>query len=148
MAPAQRDPLSVRYDTAARRVLLASIRKQQSGRPGWTYIWVASPGHEVRDLDPGGLTRHERAFRRSLFYPVVQIPRRMYQPQQWSLRTEMVDGFTRRGSRYGRWCRVRIYRYGSGYRKVARSPASSYVNNPALRSRLGEDGVRVIPRVA
>ena len=148
MAPVQRDPLSVRYDAAARRVLLASIRKQQSGRPGWTYIWVASPGREVRDLDPGGLTRHERAFRRALFYPVVQIPRRQGIPQQWSLRTEMVDGFERRGSRYGRRCRVRIYRYGSGYRKVSRNPASSYVNDPRLRSRLGEDGVRIIPPAA
>ena len=145
---AARDPLSVRMDTQAWRVLMRARRKHRDQDYGWLRVWVPSPARELRDLDPGGLTRHERAFRRALYYPVVQAPRRLGQPQVWSLRTEMVDGFVNRRGRWGRWCRVRLYRYGSGYRKAAGSPRTSYVNNPELRSHIGDGGVRVIPRAS
>ena len=144
---ARRDPLSVQMDRQAWRALMAARRKHREGG-GWVRVWVPSPARDLRALDPGGLTRHERAFRRALYYPVVQAPRRLGQAQVWSLRTEMVDGFVNRRGRWGRWCRVRLYRYGSGYRKVASSPRTSYVHDPSLRSQIGDGGVRVIPRAS
>ena len=148
---ARRDPLSVPMSAApngtAWRALMRARRKHREGG-GWIRVWVPSPAHELRRLDPGGLTRHERAFRRALYYPVVQAPRRLGQAQVWSLRTEMVDGFVNRRGRWGRWCRIRLYRYGSGYRKAAGSPSTSYVNDPSLRSTIGEGGVRIIPRAS
>ncbi len=155
MAPVQRDPLSVAYDTYAHRMLMRARRKHQSGSPGWTYVWIASPGHEVRNLDAGGLTRHERAFRRALYYPIIQLPRQQARRTGstplyvWSLRTEMVNGFERRGSRYGRWCRLRLYRYGARtYTAAEKRRGPGYTSDPALRSYIGEGGVRVIPRAS
>ncbi len=141
-----RDPLSVAYDRTARRVLLAAIARHRAGG-GTVQIWVASPGHEVRRLDAGGLTRHERAFRRALYYPVVQTPRRNQTGQVWSLRVWPPGPFERRGGRYGRYHRVRLYRYGArGYVAAERRRGPGYTVDAARRSYVGEGGVRVIPR--
>ncbi len=143
-----RDPLSVRMDPVARQILLAAIRRHRGGG-GWLRFWVPSPARELRDLDPGGLTRHERALRRALYYPVVQVPRRMGTPQVWSLRTEVIDGFVNRGGRWGRYHRARLYVYGArGYSSAERRRGPGYTRDPSKRSYVGPDGSRVIPRAS
>jgi hypothetical protein len=111
----QRDLLSIGYDTASRRALVRAIRK----RPAGHQIFVQSPGREFSDVDPGGRTRHERAFTRSLYYHVVQIPRRQNVPQEWSLRLRW-GKIENRGGRYGRRVELRMFPASAGYRHVQR----------------------------
>jgi hypothetical protein len=126
---AERDPLSKRYDTMARRVLVAAIR----ARPSAYRVFVESPPREFRDTDQSGRTQHERAFTRSLYYHVVQIPRRRREPQQWSLR--LVWGpIERRGGRWGRRVTLRMFTVASGRRHTRKRPGTSYVERPELRS--------------
>ncbi len=141
--PVPRDPLSVAYDSAAVRVLNRAVRRHRAGG-GYVRTFVVSPGRELRALDPGGHTRHERAFKRSLYYQVVQVPRRLRQPRVWSLRIEY-GPWERRGGRWGRVWRLRLYLYGSGYRRIERTGGryGSYVSDPALRAQPGH-----IPRTA
>jgi hypothetical protein len=75
--PFERDPLSVRYDPAAGRLLGQAIAS-----PGkWVYTTIArpSPGPRTRQwlrshgitldsTDAGGLTSYERAYQRSLYW--------------------------------------------------------------------------------
>ena len=75
---AVRDPLSVRYDGATRDLLERAARASRSRRA--VIAWVPSPRGEVRRLDRGGRTAHERAWTRSMYYQ-VRIP-----PRRWSLK--------------------------------------------------------------
>jgi hypothetical protein len=126
---AERDPLSVRYDRSARRLLLAAI----GARPRGATMWVASPGRAFRELDSGykfQLTANERAITRAVYYQCKQ------QPRHWS---PVVD-WLRIENRHGRWgriLRVRLVRYGSGYSHASKRPRTSYVNRPELRSTPG-----------
>lgn len=114
--PPSRDPLSVKYDRTARHVLLTAIRAHQANprQPRAARVWVHSSGAEFRDLDRGGRTASERAFMRAVYYQITKTGR-----QVWSAKLEW-GRVERRGSRYGRHLRVRLFRYGSGYRAASR----------------------------
>lgn len=57
-----RDPLSVRFDTAADALVTRAI----AARGGWVRTWVPSP--RDAETDPGGLTHRERAFLQAVYY--------------------------------------------------------------------------------
>ena len=79
----QRDPLSVRYDDMAGKLLGRAI----SARPSWVTMTVARPGPvgpKTREwlrshgilldvIDDGGLTTYERAFQRSLYWNAKRL---------------------------------------------------------------------------
>lgn len=80
--PYERDPLSVRYDAAAGRLLGRAI----AARRAWvtTVVAAPSPGPRTREwlrargitlmaLDDGGLTAYERAFERSLWWNAKRL---------------------------------------------------------------------------
>lgn len=54
----RRDPLSVRFDASADKLVTRAIE----ARGAWVTAWVPSPEAERDELDDGGLTHHERAF--------------------------------------------------------------------------------------
>jgi hypothetical protein len=130
----QRDPLSVRYDRSARRALLAAIRAWRAGGKTAT-AWIASePPSQFRNLDTGGRTGSERAFTRACYYQVFKIPRNLGVRPQWSLKLTW-GPVERRGSRYGRTVTLRMFRYGSGYAKVAKNPRQSWILDDAKKAR-------------
>lgn len=133
MPGAQRDPLSVRYDRAARRLLTGAVAAHQQGKRGGVVAFIASPGREFADVDKGGRTKHERAFTRACYYLVMKVPQHRGVPQQWSLKLEW-GPIERRGARYGRLVRARLFLRSSGARHAAKNPGGSWRDNPALRS--------------
>lgn len=135
----ERDPLSVDFDPAVRRALNEARRKAP---PRSVVRFVASPIAEFRDLDKGGRTYHERAFQRSAYYQVFKVPRNEGVPPQWSLKVTW-GKIERRGGRWGRTVRLRLYQYGRGYSHIGRQRSSdAYVTNEALRARPGVIGGR------
>jgi hypothetical protein len=133
MPGAQRDPLSERYDAAARRLLTAAVAAHQQGRRGGVVAFIASPPREFTSTDKGGRTAHERAFTRAAYYLVMKVPQHQGVPQQWSLKLEW-GPIERRGRRWGRVVRARLFLRSSGARHAAGRPGSSWRDNPALRS--------------
>ena len=119
--PAKRDALSVKYDTTARHVLLTAIRGHQLNprQPRAARVWVHSPVREYRDLDHGGRTASERAFQRSVYYQTWRQPINAGIPPTWAPDFQW-GKVERRGRRYGRWLRIRLYLHGSGRRHVDR----------------------------
>jgi len=108
---ARRDPLSVRYDLAARRVLLAAMR----ARPGRARIWVGSPGRQFRDLDRGGRTANERALTRAIYYQTWRVPINLDVPVEWSPDLEW-GPIENHAGRYGRYLRLRLFTKAGGDR--------------------------------
>lgn len=125
----ERDPLSVRYDRTARRVLERAVEARQLGKGG-AVTFVASPPGEFRELDRGGRTRHERAFTRSAYWHV-----RFADPRYYSLKLTW-GPLENHAGRWGRRVAVRLFLYRSGYRHASASP-SSYINDPSLKSEIG-----------
>lgn len=126
--PRERDPLSVRYDRTTGIALRAAIKV----RPREQAVFVATPGPNLRQKDRGGLTVNERAFTRSAYYRVRSAPINAGQPVQWSLK--MTWGkLERRGSRYGRVVKLRMYAYGSGRAHVRQHQRTSWAEHPELR---------------
>lgn len=134
--PAERDPLSERFDTATRRALNEARRKAP---PRTADRFVASPPREFRDLDKGGRTAHERAFQRSAYYLIFKVPRNDGVPPAWSLKITW-GKIERHGGRWGRRVRLRLFPYGRGYRKVLRNHETSYAEHEYLRARPGQIG--------
>jgi hypothetical protein len=137
--PAARDPLSVRYDRTARHILLTAIRAHQHNpdAPRAAKVWVHSPGHEYRHLDRGGRTASERALTRALYYQTWRQPINAGVPPTWSLKLEW-GRVERRGSRYGRHLRVRLFLARSGARHAASTgERKQWRANEALRSTPG-----------
>ena len=114
-----RDALSVAYDARVRRVLLRAIlaRRERKAVP----VFVASPPRDFRHLDRGGRTAHERAFTRSAYYQVFRVPRMAGELPYYSLKLTW-GPITFRNGRWGRVVRVRLFRYGSGYRHAQTRP--------------------------
>lgn len=93
----QRDPLSVRYDAMAGKLLGQAIRA-----PGrWQYLEVARPkpgprtlawlrqhGITLDRLDAGGLTSYERAFQRALYWNAKQLGISVTRSPTYSLQRE------------------------------------------------------------
>lgn len=131
-----RDPLSVRYDGAARLALHRAIIAQRSGKG--VRVRINSPGPELRRLDVGGLTAHERAFTRACYYPVFKVPRNAGVKPRWSLKMTWDKGWARKGDRYGRQVTVRLYRYGAGRRHAEKH--AQWITNDAARATPGQVG--------
>lgn len=126
---AQRDPLSVAYDGAARRVLLDAVRAHKHNKG--TVTWVQSPAREFREADAGGLTAHERAFQRACYYQVDKVGAKV-----WSLKLTW-GHLEKRGRGIGRVARLRLYRPGSGYRHIAARPGKAWWPDVAKQSKVG-----------
>lgn len=124
--PPQRDALSVRYDRTARHILLTAIRAHQQNprQPRAARVWVHSPGREYRDLDHGGRTASERALMRAIYYQTWRQPINAGVPPTWSPDLEW-GRVERRGGRYGRHLKVRLYLARSGHRHASGKPAKS-----------------------
>jgi hypothetical protein len=142
VAAFQRDPLSARYDTAARRALVAGIRAWRAGR-GSVRVFIVSPGPQMRDLDRGGRTRNERAFTRACYYHVIQVPRQQARARglptyeariDWSLKLTW-GPVENRGGKYGRQARLRMFTKRGGHRHVKRNKGTAYTEHPELQSR-------------
>jgi hypothetical protein len=134
---ARRDPLSTAYDAYWRGIAIRAIRSGRTLR-----VWVASPSGEFRHPDPKGRTRHERAFTRSGYYLLWRAPINAGEIPAYSLKLTWGPDDERQPSgtgRIARWCNVRVFP-----RSSARVRGERW-NTDANRSRLGEDGRRVIP---
>ena len=134
--PFERDPLSVRFDGPVRACLLEAAGKKP---PRTAERFVSSPVAEFRAPDKGGRTAHERAFQRSVYYQIFKVPRNEGIAPAWSAKVTW-GKIERRGTRWGRAVRVRLYQYGRGYAHVAARPASSYTADDALKARPGVPG--------
>lgn len=103
-----RDPLSVRYDAAARQVLIRAIRASKNGQ-GVT-LWIASTRAELRNPDAGGRSAHERAFSRAAYYDVFRRPLNAGTVPDWSLKLTWGDELRPSGQgRMARPVRVRVW---------------------------------------
>ena len=114
--PAVRDPLSVTYDAMVRRVLLAAMREgtrvvNGRRRPRIAAVFVESRPAAFRSLDKGGRTKYERAFTRSVYYQLYKVPINQGMDPDWSPRLDW-GKIERRGTRWGRVVKVRLFMYG------------------------------------
>jgi hypothetical protein len=117
-----RDELAVAYDSQATELL---DRLYASRRlPANALAFVSSPPADPPDDVPGSrLTRHERAFIRSLYWLIKRRRPRRSIRLTWG---ELTPG--------GRILRVTIYSYVSGRRHVADHPGRAFTERPELRS--------------
>jgi hypothetical protein len=138
MPAAERDPLSVNYDGYVRQVMIRAARASRDRRS--VKVWIASPRRDFRELDRGGLTRHERAFQRSAYYLIFRTPLNLGEVPEWSLKRTwgLAEFRPSSGGRLARPVTIRLFP-----RSQARVRGSSWVDNPELRSHLGADGERV-----
>jgi hypothetical protein len=129
----QRDPLSVEYDAWSAGVLAEAIADQ--------FVWhshrVNSPARDP--VDDKGLSMHERAAQRSLYYMLnyspstgVKVPQRM-----WSLQLDWgrprVEGSAFRRTRR-RFVLARVTPYRTA-RQIIKGRRNLYTERPGLRSR-------------
>lgn len=127
----ERDPLSVQYDAVTWQVLNRAIRASRSRRG--VLVYVASPRAEFRRLDRGGRTAHERAFTRSSYYRVVNVPRNRQEEQDWSLKLTWGDELqTSSRGRLARPVVVRVYPRGE-----ARARGPRWSDGSGFRSEVG-----------
>lgn len=113
--PGGRDPYSELLDPFVAKVLGRAIRSKTA--PRISEAFLASPIREFRDLDYGGRTAHERGFIRAVYYQVIRVPVHHGVPQKWSAKITW-GPVERRGGRWGRPVRVRLFKYGSAQRYV------------------------------
>lgn len=129
-----RDPLSVRYEGAAGRLL-----GEAYARPGtWIYRGVGAPAGESWDdsKDAGGLRVWERAYQRALWRVHGQ------RNEVWSLQVTWGPDTPR-----GRLLGIRVTDKAVGRRAARRLPAHKrYTENPRLASGgLGSSQARFSP---
>jgi hypothetical protein len=124
----QRDPLSVRYDPAARSMIDRAIAGARRGRniPGV----IESGGHEQRETKGAGLSVSERAFQRALYHD-ERIHKAGKPSGPWSLKVAWGERIGRR-----RLLTIRVFTDTTAARRVRADYglAQSYIKNPALRS--------------
>lgn len=143
--PFERDELSTGYDVWSRRIL-----ERAAGDPyAWKRGKVTSPGRD--EIDDKGLSRHERAAVRSLYYvlTLASTPEDRAAPRHaargpaagrlWSLSVDWSEPeYARRrvvlrGERVRLiWVRVTPYVIA---RRLAVGRRDSYISHPELRSR-------------
>lgn len=131
----QRDPLSVRYDASAERIINRAIESAARGR--WIPGVIESGAHEQRELTGARLSVTERALQRALYHDHRIHKARKNTGGDWSLRVEWGEVIGRR-----RLFRIRVFKDTTGARKVRRDYGigQSYISNPALRSRYATTG--------
>lgn len=123
----KRDPLSVLYDRSTGRLL-----DRAGTRVGtWIDTWVPSPRGEA--VDDGGLTRHERAFQRSLYYLLNGPYTAGWRERQ--LEYSLIVRWTNQRGKLGRRVRLRLVPYASGYAHASTRPRSAYTNIPELQAQ-------------
>lgn len=134
---ATRDPLSVKYDIPVRRALAAAVAAHAQRRGA--QVWVNSHPAHYGNTDRGGRTVEERAFTRSAYWQVREVPKMNGEPIYWSLQLSWSPIYKRSGNRWGRVVTVRLRRYYSGARYSRGAGArASYSRNAALRSSVTE----------
>lgn len=137
--PAQRDPLSKRYDRATGALVGEALAKRgrwvyravprPSTRGAASRAWLAERGIELDAVDSGGLTAYQRSYQRSLYHSAgalgISAPDGNYSLQrEWGPLT-----------RHGRLIGVRVSTKQAARRAVRRKPAADrYTENMALRS--------------
>src|SRR5215475_7851073 len=127
--PFERDPLSVRYDgPAARLITRATETMGRSGDGAWVRGIFDSPAGDPRETRAPQLTRHQRAFQRALYYHPLVYHRSPV--RAWSLKVEWQGDTARIGAPSRRLFRVRLFSDTAGARQGG--GARSYVLNPAL----------------
>jgi hypothetical protein len=134
--PKERDPLSVQYDSWARRVLA----EMQADPYGWHSTRIPSPPGDP--VDARGCTRHERAALRSLYYQLNYSPSvgRWVKNTEWSLQTSWGERtYAHKFLFFGRGESTRaLYRRivpgGSASRAVRSKPREAYTLHPELRA--------------
>lgn len=143
--PAQRDPLSRRYDRATGALVGEAVAKQgrwvyravprPSTRGARSRAWLAEHGIELDAVDSGGLTTYQRAYQRSLYNAARQLG--ISTPEgAWSLQREWGPL-----TRHGRLIGVRVSTKQAARRAVRRKPAQDrYTENLALRSGAANTG--------
>lgn len=129
-----RDALSERYDRSARRVMSAAVEvhRLMPAKPRSAVIFVSSPPRSFEDLDRGGRTRNERAFTRSVYWLAKND-----NPRKWSPKLTW-GPIARKGTRWGRYVRVRLFRYRAGLAHARSRPDTSYIERPELGTKPGD----------
>lgn len=123
-----RDPLSVRYDRPAGRLL-----DRAAARPNtWIETRLPTPSHMRHVVDTHGLTPYERAFTRSLYYQLNGPYSEGWRERQLEFSLQVTWGGY---NKLGRLCRIRITSYESGWKHAHRRPDQAYTNNPALQAQ-------------
>jgi hypothetical protein len=120
-----RDPVSLEYDEFALTVLAAIQARRTWTRAGVPVTaWVDVPWVDLPDNVPGSeMTRHERAFVRSLYYNLrFMQPRRSIQRPQWGVRNAAGR----------RQCSFLVFADGGTY--IDENPGISYISNPAMQT--------------
>jgi hypothetical protein len=146
--PRYRDPLSVEYDAFSEQFLALLI-----GDPfGWHTARVTSPAGSP--IDNRGLTTHERALVRSLYYTLNStaaagpLGGRWVKNRQWSLQRGSGDGWSdpvftggvlarlfRAGARQRTFtCRI-VRGFSALEAAAAKNPAELYTSNPAEQAQ-------------
>ena len=126
--PAERDPLSRRYDSATGALVGEAMAKQgrwvyravprPSTRGARSRAWLAEHGIELDAVDPGGLTRYQRAYQRSLYHSAGELG--ISTPEgAWSLQREWGPL-----TRHGRLIGARISTKRAALRAVSKKPAA------------------------
>lgn len=132
----ERDPLSLQYDQwAVRR--LAVLRADPFG---WHFSRIISPPGDP--VDARGLTRHERACQRSIYYQLNYSPSagRWVKNTDWSLQVAWGEPDYKRGRFFfgqgerTRQMFLRIVPGGSATRAIRGKPRSAYTLHPELRA--------------
>lgn len=138
--PKERDPLSIQYDSWARRVLA----EMQADPFGWHFSRIPSPAGDP--IDARGVSRHERAALRSLYYQLNSgraagpLGGQWVKNTEWSLQTSWGDpAYAAKFLFFGRGERSRaLYRRivpgGSASRAVRSKPGEAYTLHPELRA--------------
>jgi len=125
-----RDPLSVRYDAAARAALIRAIAAGKNRRG--VLVWIASSRQELRHPDAGGRSAHERAFTRACYYQVFRVPLNMGEVPDWSLKLTWGDQGSLKPSGPGRLARpvrLRVWR-----RSQSKVRGARWTDDPRLQS--------------
>lgn len=142
---AARDPLSVEYDGFAATFVALLL----SDPFGWHSARITSPPGDP--VDAGGLTAHERAMQRAIYYAInstgAEGPRggRWVKNREWSIQSGgwaepvALGNFLERLLRLGSRQRVGYYRAVRGFSAseaaAAKPPGELYILNPGRQSQ-------------
>lgn len=121
----QRDPLSVQYDPYASAFLDEMWGLTMTGGRIVKLAYVPSPAG-----DPGdglGLTVHERAWTRAMYYQVKRRAPERSLKITWGEAIQLAEGQVHA-------VRVELFPKGAGQRYAGGLGQASYVQNPTLRS--------------
>jgi hypothetical protein len=134
--PRERDPLSLQYDAWS----VARLAQMRGDPFGWYMSRVVSPPGDP--VDARGLTAHERAAQRSLYYQINYSPSvgRWVKNTDWSLQVEWgepvysgIGRFFGRGERRRQMFR-RVVPGNSASRAARSKPQVAYTLHPELRA--------------